>query len=82
MKVVLQFLGIQDYFQRLTRAPIDQPLRHTIEQAYDLFNKLEKPLVERLFNLSVVEIISHCSRRSIVGKSSTNCKFYFVENLG
>ena len=41
-------LGVKAYFQRVANAPQDQPLRKTIEQAYQIFEDLERPLVERL----------------------------------
>ena len=41
-------LGIKSYFERVTNAPKDQPIRKTIEQAYDVFADLERPIVQRL----------------------------------
>jgi selenocysteine lyase/cysteine desulfurase len=42
-------LGIKSYFEQVTNAPKDQPIRKTIEQAYNIFADFERPLVERLF---------------------------------
>ncbi len=41
-------LGVKSYFERVTNAPKDQPIRKTIEQAYNIFADFERPLVERL----------------------------------
>jgi selenocysteine lyase/cysteine desulfurase len=41
-------LGVKSYFERVTHAPKDQPIRKTIEQAYNIFADFERPLVERL----------------------------------
>jgi len=41
-------LGVKSYFERVTNAPKDQPIRKTIEQVYELFADFERPLVERL----------------------------------
>lgn len=41
-------LGVKNYFERITHAKEDQSVRTTIEQAFDLFTQLERPLVERL----------------------------------
>jgi selenocysteine lyase/cysteine desulfurase len=42
-------LGIKSYFERVTNAPEGQPIRKTIEQAYNIFANFERPLVERFF---------------------------------
>ncbi len=42
-------LGIKSYFERVTNAPEGQPIRKTIEQAYNIFADFERPLVERFF---------------------------------
>ncbi len=41
-------LGVKSYFQRVTNASQDQPIRKTIEQAYHIFEDFERSLIERL----------------------------------
>lgn len=40
---------MKDYFERVTNASQDQPIRKTIEEAYQIFASFERGLVERLF---------------------------------
>jgi selenocysteine lyase/cysteine desulfurase len=39
---------VKSYFERITNAPQGQPIRKTIEQAYNIFADFERSLVERL----------------------------------
>ncbi|UJR32876.1 hypothetical protein I4U23_020337 [Adineta vaga] len=59
-------LGIKTYFERVTNAPKDQPIRQTIEQAYRLFTDLERPLVQRL-----IQYLSTKSNITILGSRTT-----------
>lgn len=43
-------LGVRDYFLNVADADQDQPIRKTLEKAFQLFSEWERPITERLFN--------------------------------
>jgi selenocysteine lyase/cysteine desulfurase len=59
-------LGVKSYFEQVTNAPKDQPIRKTIEQAYNIFADFERPLVERLIQYLLTK-----SDVTILGPRST-----------